>query len=82
MTGRYRELLDAAASVPEAVDKIAADQRAWAAHRDTFVDAMYPAENKQSEYGSLFSTVVSALRVQLAQLRIAALDKLLAQHSP
>ena len=81
MAGRYRELLDAAASVPGAVAKIAANQRAWVAHRDSFIDAMYPAENKQLEYGSIYSTVVSALWVDLARQRIAALDRLLAQHS-
>lgn len=31
MAGRYRELIDAAASVEGAVAKIAADQRAWVA---------------------------------------------------
>ena len=81
MAGRYRELIDAAASVEGAVAKIAADQRAWVAHRDSFIGAMYPAENKQAEYGSIYPTIVSALWVELARQRIAALDKLLAQHS-
>ena len=82
MTGRYRELVDAAANIEGAVAKITADQRAWVAHRDSFIDAMYPADNKQLEYGSLYSTLVSGLWVELARQRIAALDKLLAQHSP
>src|SRR5207249_10099933 len=49
----YRALLSKAESQPEAIAKIKAAERAWIAYRDAYVDAMYPAKDKQAEYGSV-----------------------------
>jgi len=50
----YRRLLSMAGTDQRRVTKIKSMQRAWIAFRDAYVDAMYPADDKQAEYGSMF----------------------------
>jgi uncharacterized protein YecT (DUF1311 family) len=49
----YRELLAKAKDDAVAVEKIKKFQRAWIAYRDACLDASFPAEDKQAEYGLL-----------------------------
>jgi uncharacterized protein YecT (DUF1311 family) len=77
----YRTLLTKTSSEPEAVAKIKAAERAWIAYRDAYLDAMYPAENKQAEYGSVYPMEVDLLRAQLTRQHVAAVSQLLRQHS-
>ena len=71
----YKELL-ARADDRRHAEKIRASQRAWLAYRDAYVEAMYPAEDKQTEYGSMYSTDVALLIARLTELQIAALQQL------
>jgi len=50
----YRALLAKAAKQPETVAKIKSAQKSWLAFRDAYVEAMFPAAGKQTEYGSLY----------------------------
>src|SRR5579862_2523525 len=49
----YRQVLAAAREEPGAVEKIRASERAWIVYRDTYLDAMFPADDKLANYGSL-----------------------------
>ena len=77
----YRKLLSQAASQQEAVAKIKAAERAWIVYRDAYMDAMYPAKDKQAEYGSIYPMEADLLRAKLTQQQVAALKELLQQYS-
>jgi uncharacterized protein YecT (DUF1311 family) len=77
----YRLLLSKAASQPEAVAKIKAAERAWVAYRDAYMDAMYPAENKPVEYGSIYPLEANLLRAKLTRQQAAALKELLKRYN-
>lgn len=77
----YRKLLSKAASQPEALAKIKAAERAWIAYRDAYMDAMYPAKDKQAEYGSMYPMDADLLRAKLTQRQVTALKELLQQYS-
>ena len=53
-------------------------QQAWLASRDADLDAMFPAEDKQLQYGSAYPMCVSNLKIRLAIQRIAFLKQWLA----
>jgi uncharacterized protein YecT (DUF1311 family) len=75
----YRALLKAASGEPQGVAKVTAAERAWTAYRDAYVEAMYPATNKQAEYGSIYPMEVSLLRASLTRGQVVPLKELL-QH--
>jgi len=77
----YHKLLSKAASPPEAAAKIKAAERAWIAYRDAYMDAMYPAKDKQAEYGSIYPMEADLLRAKLTQRQVTALKELLQQYS-
>ena len=72
----YRKLLSRAASQPKAVAKIKLAQRAWIAYRDAYMDAMYPAKDKQAQYGSIYPMEADLLRAKLTQRQVTALKEL------
>ncbi|HEY2496656.1 MAG TPA: lysozyme inhibitor LprI family protein [Candidatus Angelobacter sp.] len=73
----YRKVLTQAGKQEEVVAKIKAAERAWIAYRDAYMDAMYPAKNKQAEYGSVYPMEADLLRAKLTQRQITALKELL-----
>jgi uncharacterized protein YecT (DUF1311 family) len=77
----YRKLLSKAASPTEAAAKIKAAERAWIAYRDAYMDAMYPAKDKQAEYGSIYPMEADLLRAKLTQRQVTALEELIQQYS-
>jgi uncharacterized protein YecT (DUF1311 family) len=77
----YTQVLVRAASVPEAAEKAKASERAWVAYRDAYIDATYPAKDKQTEYGSMYPLDVELLRAKLTQRQTVALEDLLKQYS-
>ena len=42
-------------------------------YRDAYIDAMFPAKDKQVAYGSIFPTEVDLLRFKLTQQQIIGL---------
>jgi len=76
----YRKLLSHAGSQEEAVAKIKTAERAWIAYRDAYMDAMYPAKDKQAEYGSIYPMEADLLRAKLTQRQVTALKELLQQY--
>ena len=80
MNDVYRKLLSKAAREPEAVAKIKRAETAWVAYRDAFINAMYPARDKQGAYGSIYPMEVDLLGAKLTQQHISALMELLQQY--
>jgi uncharacterized protein YecT (DUF1311 family) len=76
----YRKLLSKAASQQDATSKIKSAERAWVAYRDSYLDAMYPAKDKQAEYGSVYPMEVDLLRSKLTRQQVEALRDLLQQY--
>jgi uncharacterized protein YecT (DUF1311 family) len=77
----YRLLLSRTKNQQVLVGKVEALQKVWIAYRDSYMDAMYPAENKQAEYGTIFPMEADLLRAKLTQQHIANLRELLQQNS-
>jgi uncharacterized protein YecT (DUF1311 family) len=77
----YHKLLSQAESQEQAVAKIKTAERAWIAYRDAYMDAMYPASNKQAEYGSIYPMQADLLRAKLTKRQVAALKELLGQYN-
>ena len=77
----YHKLLTMAAKQPEALEKIKGAERAWVAYRDAYVEAMYPAKDKQVEYGSIYLMNVNLLRAKLTERQITEVRELLQQYS-
>jgi uncharacterized protein YecT (DUF1311 family) len=82
LNSTYRALISIGGSQPQAVTKIKAAEKAWIAYRDAYIDAMYPAENKQAEYGSMYPMEVSLLHAKLTKQQVIALKELLQQYKP
>ena len=78
----YRALLARVTSQPEALAKIKAAERAWIAYRDAYIEATYPAEDKATEYGSIYPLDVNLLRAKLTRRQIAALEDMLLHYTP
>lgn len=77
----YAKLLSKAASETEAAAKIKVAERAWIAYRDAYINAMYPAKDKQAEYGSVYPMEVDLLRAKLTEQHVAALKDLMQHYS-
>lgn len=78
----YHKLLLEATSEPSATANIVAMERAWVTYRDRYMAAMYPAKDKQAEYGSIYPLEANLLLAQLTKTHITALEVLLKQYGP
>lgn len=76
----YKLLLSKVRSNATATAKIRAAQKAWITYRNAYIDAMYPAKDKQAEYGSIFPMEVDLLGAKLTRQQIDALRDLLKQY--
>ena len=77
----YHKLLAQASNQVEALAKIKAAERAWVAYRDAYMEAMYPAKDKQVEYGSIYLMEANLLRAKLTERHTTELKELLQQYS-
>lgn len=73
----YERLLDKAAGDSVAVEKIKAAQTAWVAFRDAQIAALYPAEEKQTEYGTVFPMCANLASADLTNARTKMLEHML-----
>ncbi len=78
----YQQLLAKLASDPKARNKIIASQKAWLAYRDSYIEAMYPEEDKLHHYGSRFPMDVDLLIADLTHTQTKALLGLLKSDQP
>ncbi len=73
----YQQLLSKASWDPVAVRKIRASQQAWIAFRDAQIAALYPAEDKQREYGTVYSMCANLALADLTRQRTKMLKEML-----
>jgi len=76
----YKLLLIKVCDDALAKGKIRAAQNAWIKYRDTYIEAMYPAKDKQVEYGSIYPMEVDLLGAKLTRQQTTALREILKQY--
>jgi uncharacterized protein YecT (DUF1311 family) len=76
----YKLVLSKAADDPVATAKIKAAEKAWMVYRDAYIEAMYPAEDKHAEYGSIYPMDAALLGAKITRQQIGALRELLKQY--
>jgi uncharacterized protein YecT (DUF1311 family) len=81
LDGVYAKLQVKAANRPDAVAKIRTAERVWIAYRDAYMEAMYPARDKQAEYGSIYPTQADLILADLTREQTAALTNQLGKYS-
>jgi uncharacterized protein YecT (DUF1311 family) len=70
MTKLYSQIMKEYAHDKEFVEKLKTAQRAWIRFRDAHLEALYPAKDKQSEYGSSYSSCYAMGILHLTRERI------------
>jgi uncharacterized protein YecT (DUF1311 family) len=78
MQSVYSGILSRAAGQPATLAKVKAMQNDWLAYVTAYLDALYPAANKQLEYGSIYPMEFALARSALVQRHIVDLQGLLA----
>jgi uncharacterized protein YecT (DUF1311 family) len=78
----YQQLLKAVEGDKLATSKIKTAEQAWIVYRDAYLEATYPEEDKQANYGSIFPMEFALLSTKLTRAQTAALKELLRAHSP
>jgi uncharacterized protein YecT (DUF1311 family) len=78
---KYQKLLSTIAKDTVATAKVKAAEKAWIVYRDAYMDAMYPAEDKQGNYGSIFPMDFALLRATLTRTQINAIEELQKQFA-
>jgi uncharacterized protein YecT (DUF1311 family) len=77
----YQQLLKTVESDKLATTKIKWAEKTWIVYRGAYLDAMYPEEDKQANYGSMYPMEYAELMTKLTQEQTAALKELLRAHS-
>lgn len=70
----YGEALSSIKNDSIASEKMVKAESAWEAYRNAYIDAMYPAKDKQAHYGSAYTLEVDTLRANLSRKQIEALS--------
>ncbi|MBW4053720.1 MAG: DUF1311 domain-containing protein [Proteobacteria bacterium] len=78
----YRKLLSEIGDQHDVTAKVMAMERVWIAYRDQYMAAMYPAKDKQAEYGSMYPMEADILLAKLTREHVNALKSLLRQYGP
>ena len=76
----YQQLESKARHVPGATEKIKKAERAWIQYRDAYLDAMFPAADKQANYGSIYPMDFALLRAELTREQAKRLNELIKQY--
>jgi len=71
----YKKILTEYSKDAQFLQKLKSAQRAWVAYRDAHLDALYPAADKQAEYGSMYTTCRCAALEELTEQRTKELQK-------
>lgn len=65
----YKKILTAYKSDIDFIDRLKKAQRIWISHRDAELEMRFPAEDKQSEYGSAYPMCLSSFMKDLTEER-------------
>ncbi len=77
----YVKLLSKISGDQDAIAKVKKAEITWIDYRDAYIEAMYPAKDKQANYGSMFPMEVDLLRARLTQEQVKALTEMLRHYS-
>jgi uncharacterized protein YecT (DUF1311 family) len=77
----YRQVLEAAKGNVLALAKIRKAERTWITYRNAYTEAMYPAKDKQANYGSMYPMNADLVLADLTRAHVQALKTLLRQYS-
>jgi uncharacterized protein YecT (DUF1311 family) len=77
----YRQVLEAAKGNVLALAKIRKAERTWITYRNEYMEAMYPARDKQANYGSMYPMNADLVLADLTRAHVQALKTLLRQYS-
>jgi uncharacterized protein YecT (DUF1311 family) len=78
----YQDLLAKLKGNDTATKKLRAAQKAWLVFRDAHLQELYPAEDKQAEYGSMFPMCYSQVATAMTRDRTAQLRRMLDDKDP
>lgn len=77
----YRQLLEAAKGNGLGLAKIRNAERSWITYRNAYMEALYPAKDKQANYGSMYPMNADLAVAGLTRAHLLALKSLLRQYS-
>jgi uncharacterized protein YecT (DUF1311 family) len=76
----YARLIKAASSDPTAQSKFRALENSWLRFRTAYLDASYPATDKQSSYGSMFPMEFDDLAAEITREQVSRVERLLKDY--
>jgi uncharacterized protein YecT (DUF1311 family) len=78
----YQDLLSKTKVDANATTKLRHAQRAWVAFRDAQLEALYPAQDKQREYGTIYPMCYAIVATAMTKERTAQLRRMLQEKDP
>ena len=78
----FKELLTVLNGDPTATAKVKEAERLWIRYRDAYIEAMFPAVDKQAAYGTEYPMDVNLLRAKLTREHQSAIADLKADYQP
>lgn len=73
----YQRLLAKVRLVQGAAEKTKHMEQAWIAYRDGYIEAMYPSEDKQAAYGTIYPMNVDLALARLTRMHAKDLENLI-----
>ena len=78
----YQKLLAETVGHRDVTEKVREMERNWITYRNRYMAAMYPAKDKQAEYGSIFPMEADLVLAQITGNHIGELRLLVNQYNP
>jgi uncharacterized protein YecT (DUF1311 family) len=78
----YKELLSKLKGDDNATRKLRAAERAWLAFKEAHLQELYPAKEKQIQYGSIFPMCWAQVSAAITKERTAQLKRMLEDKDP
>lgn len=82
LNGFYHKLLSELKGDENAANKLRVAQRAWLSFRDAHLQELYPAQDKQREYGSIYPMCYAQVVTAMTKERITQLRRMLDDKDP
>jgi uncharacterized protein YecT (DUF1311 family) len=82
LDARYAKLRAEIGGDKLGLKKLASMQTAWVGYRDSYLEAMYPADNKMEQYGTIYPSAISLAEARLTLQQIVAIEAILELYKP
>jgi uncharacterized protein YecT (DUF1311 family) len=82
LSSAYKGFLAKIAGDSLAIAKVRESERAWLRYRDAYIEAVYPAKDKQLAYGTEYPMDVDILSAKLTREHLVALKYLMTEYQP